>query len=330
MYNWKGKKVLVTGAGGFMGSHLTESLVKKGARVTAFVRYNSRNDPGCIKMVSQEIKDSMRIVYGDLRELETLRKAMKGNSVIFNLAALVGIPYSYIHPNEVVETNTIGTLNVLTAARVEGIEKFVQTSTSEVYGSARYIPIDEKHPKQPQSPYSASKIASDAIALSYYYAFNLPVTIIRPFNTYGPRQSARAVIPTIITQALTNQGLKLGNTRSTRDFTFISDTVEGFVKIAESENSIGQEINIGSSFEISIYDLAKKIISILGRDVKLIEDKLRIRPQKSEVERLFCDNSKAFKIIKWKPKISLEEGLIKTIEWIQNSMNLYDPGKYQV
>lgn len=330
MYNWKGKKVLVTGAGGFMGSHLTESLVKKGARVTAFVRYNSRNDPGCIKMVSQEIKDSMRIVYGDLRELETLRKAMKGNSVIFNLAALVGIPYSYIHPNEVVETNTIGTLNVLTAARVEGIEKFVQTSTSEVYGSARYIPIDEKHPKQPQSPYSASKIASDAIALSYYYAFNLPVTIIRPFNTYGPRQSARAVIPTIITQALTNQGLKLGNTRSTRDFTFISDTVEGFVKIAESENSIGQEINIGSSFEISIYDLAKKIISILGRDVKLIEDKLRIRPQKSEVERLFCDNSKAFKIIKWKPKISLKEGLIKTIEWIQNSMNLYDPGKYQV
>lgn len=330
MYNWKGKKVLVTGAGGFMGSHLTESLVKKGARVTAFVRYNSRNDPGCIKMVSQEIKDSMRIVYGDLRELETLRKAMKGNSVIFNLAALVGIPYSYIHPNEVVETNTIGTLNVLTAARVEGIEKFVQTSTSEVYGSARYIPIDEKHPKQPQSPYSASKIASDAIALSYYYAFNLPVTIIRPFNTYGPRQSARAVIPTIITQALTNQELKLGNTRSTRDFTFISDTVEGFVKIAESENSIGQEINIGSSFEISIYDLAKKIISILGRDVKLIEDKLRIRPQKSEVERLFCDNSKAFKIIKWKPKISLEEGLIKTIEWIQNSMNLYDPGKYQV
>lgn len=330
MYNWKGKKVLVTGAGGFMGSHLTESLVKKGARVTAFVRYNSRNDPGCIKMVSQEIKDSMRIVYGDLRELETLRKAMKGNSVIFNLAALVGIPYSYIHPNEVVETNTIGTLNVLTAARVEGIEKFVQTSTSEVYGSARYIPIDEKHPKQPQSPYSASKIASDAIALSYYYAFNLPVTIIRPFNTYGPRQSARAVIPTIITQALTNQGLKLGNTRSTRDFTFISDTVEGFVKIAESENSIGQEINIGSSFEISIYDLTKKIISVLGRDVKLIEDKLRIRPQKSEVERLFCDNSKAFKIIKWKPKISLEEGLIKTIEWIQNSMNLYDPGKYQV
>ncbi len=330
MYNWVGKKVLVTGAGGFMGSHLTESLVKKGARVTAFVRYNSRNDPGCIKMVSQEIKNSMRIVYGDLRELETLRKAMKGNSVIFNLAALVGIPYSYIHPNEVVETNTIGTLNVLTAARVEGIEKFVQTSTSEVYGSARYIPIDEKHPKQPQSPYSASKIASDAIALSYYYAFNLPVTIIRPFNTYGPRQSARAVIPTIITQALTNQGLKLGNTRSTRDFTFISDTVEGFVKIAESENSIGQEINIGSSFEISIYDLAKKIISILGRDVKLIEDKLRIRPQKSEVERLFCDNSKAFKIIKWKPKISLEEGLIKTIEWIQNSMNLYDPGKYQV
>ena len=281
-------------------------------------------------MVSQEIKDSMRIVYGDLRELETLRKAIKGNSVIFNLAALVGIPYSYIHPNEVVETNTIGTLNVLTAARVEGIEKFVQTSTSEVYGSARYIPIDEKHPKQPQSPYSASKIASDAIALSYYYAFNLPVTIIRPFNTYGPRQSARAVIPTIITQVLTNQGLKLGNTRSTRDFTFISDTVEGFVKIAESENSIGQEINIGSSFEILIYDLAKKIISILGRDVKLIEDKLRIRPQKSEVERLFCDNSKAFKIIKWKPKISLEEGLIKTIEWIQNSMNLYDPGEYQV
>jgi len=329
VYNWEGKKVLVTGAGGFIGSHLMERLVKKGAEVTAFVRYNSRNDPGFLKLVSRETRDNVRIFYGDLKELETVKRAMQSNNIVFNLAALVGIPYSYIHPNEVIENNTIGTLHMLTAARDKGVEKFIQTSTSEVYGSARYVPIDEEHPKQPQSPYSASKISSDAIALSFYYAFDLPVTIIRPFNTYGPRQSARAVIPTIITQALISNTVKLGNQNTTRDFTFISDTVEGFVKIAESRDSIGEEINIGSGYEISISDLVRKICSFLRKDIKRIEDKSRIRPQKSEVKRLFCDNTKAQKLIQWRPKISLEEGLKITIEWIQKYIYLYEPDKYQ-
>jgi len=329
MFAWDRKKVLVTGAGGFIGSHLTERLFELGAKISAFVRYTSRADEGFIKYFSDDLRKNMDILYGDIRELETVVKAMDGVDIIFNLAALVGIPYSYIHPQEVIETNTIGTLNVLMAARDVGIEKLVQTSTSEVYGTARYVPINEDHPKQPQSPYSASKIAADAIALSFYHSFDLPVAVIRPFNTYGPRQSDRAVIPSIISQALTKDRLTLGNTTPTRDFTFVTDTVEGFIKVAESE-SVGMEINIGSRQEISIEDLTRKIISLVGRDIVVEHDKERVRPAHSEVERLCADNTRARNVLGWLPKVSLTRGLEETISFIKSNPGFYDPDKYRV
>jgi len=324
------KRVLVTGAGGFIGSHLTERLVDLGAQVTAFLRYNSRADEAMIRLLPPEKKKKIRIIYGELRQSETVKRAMKNIDIVFNLAALISIPYSYLHPQEVIETNTLGTLNVLTAAREEEVEKVVQTSTSEVYGTAQYIPIDEKHPKQPQSPYSASKIAADAIALSFYYSFNLPVAIIRPFNAYGPRQSDRAVIPAIISQALVKKKVLIGSTTPTRDLNFVSDTVEGFIKIAESENSIGEEINIGSGFEISIGDLAEKIVCLVGKEVKLIKDEKRVRPEKSEVERLLADNSKARKLLGWSPRVSLDAGLKMTIEWIKDHPDSYKPDTYNM
>ena len=332
MFDWSRKKVLVFGAGGFIGSHLTERLIDLGADVTVFLRYNSRNDEGFLRLLPDRMRGQMRKVYGELRELETVQQAMKGIDVAFNLAALVGIPYSYLHPSETVETNVIGTLNVLTAARSHEIEKLVQTSTSEVYGSALYIPIDEKHPKQPQSPYSASKIGSDAVALSFFYAFNLPVAIIRPFNTYGPRQSARAVVPTVITQALTQSEIKLGSLETTRDFTFVLDTVDGFIRIAESEKSLGEEINIGSGFEIAVGDLARRVIELTGRDVRLTVDPERVRPSKSEVQRLYCDNAKAKALVGWSPAHGLDDGLRKTIEWFGDADHLryYEPLKYTV
>lgn len=332
MYNWKKKRVLVFGAAGFIGSHLTERLLQLDADVTVFVRYNSRNDEGFLRALPAELRARLRTVYGELRELETVQQAMKGVEVVFNLAALVGIPYSYVHPSETVETNVIGTLNVLTAAKAHGIQKLVQTSTSEVYGSALYIPIDEKHPKQPQSPYSASKIGSDAIALSFYLSFDLPVAVIRPFNTYGPRQSARAVIPTIITQALTQDEIRLGNVETTRDFTFVLDTVDGFIRVAESDASLGQEINIGSGFEISVGDLAKNIIDLSGRDVRLTIDPERVRPTSSEVQRLYCDNGKAKMLLGWAPKHDLRQGLDLTLEWFRDPdhLSFYDPAKYTV
>jgi len=324
------KKVLVTGAGGFIGSHLTERLVDLGARVTAFLRYSSRTDEAMIKLLPAEKKKEIRIIYGELRQPETVKKAMKGIDIVFNLAALISIPYSYLHPQEVFETNTLGTVNILTAAREEKTEKVIQTSTSEVYGTAQYVPIDERHPKQPQSPYSASKIAADAIALSFYYSFNLPVAIIRPFNTYGPRQSDRAVIPTLISQALVKEKILMGSTTPTRDFNFVSDTVEGFIRIAESEKSIGEEINIGSGYEISIGDLAEKIISLVGKRAKLVKDKKRARPKKSEVERLLADNSKARKLLGWSPRVNLDTGLRKTIEWIEEHPDFYKPDTYNM
>ena len=330
MFAWDRKKVLVTGAGGFIGSHLTERLFELGAKIRAFVRYTSRADEGFIKYFSDDFRKHMDIVYGDIRELETVVKAMDGVDIIFNLAALVGIPYSYIHPQEVIEANTIGTLNVLMAARDVGVEKLVQTSTSEVYGTARYVPINEDHPKQPQSPYSASKIAADAIALSFYYSFDLPVAVIRPFNTYGPRQSDRAVIPSIISQVLTKDRLTLGNTTPTRDFTFVTDTAEGFIKVAGSEKSVGMEINIGSGQEISIEDLIKKIISLVGRDIVIEHDKERVRPAHSEVERLCADNTSARNVLGWSPKVSLTHGLEETINFIKNNPGFYDPDKYRV
>jgi NAD dependent epimerase/dehydratase len=330
MFAWNKKKVLVTGAGGFIGSHLTERLFELGANVRAFVRYTSRADAGFIKYFSDDLRKNMDIVYGDIRELETVVKAMDGVDVIFNLAALVGIPYSYIHPQEVIEANTIGTLNVLMAARDAKIEKLVQTSTSEVYGTAKYVPINEEHPKQPQSPYSASKIAADAIALSFYHSFDLPVAVIRPFNTYGPRQSDRAVIPSIISQALTKDKLTLGNTTPTRDFTFVTDTAEGFIKAAESEKSVGMEINLGTGQEISIEDLVRKIVSLVGRDIVIEQDKERLRPVRSEVERLCADNTVAKNVLGWSPKVSLTHGLEKTINFIKNNPGFYDPDKYRV
>ncbi|HET7435637.1 MAG TPA: GDP-mannose 4,6-dehydratase [Thermoanaerobaculia bacterium] len=332
MADWKNRKVLVTGAGGFIGSHLTERLLELGADVTAFLRYNSRHDDGFLRVLDPKLTAHLTKFYGELRELDTVQRAMKGIEVVFNLAALPGIPYSYLHPNETIETNVIGTLNALTAARAENVSRFVQTSTSEVYGSALYVPIDEAHPKQPQSPYSASKISSDAIALSYYYSFNLPVAIIRPFNTYGPRQSGRAVIPTIITQALTMDEIKLGNLDTTRDLTFVKDTVEGFVRVAESDAAVGQEINVGCGFEIRIGDLAKKIIELTGRDVKLSIDQERVRPTKSEVQRLFCANQKAKELLGWEPQYDLDAGLRATMEWFHDPDHLryYDPARYTV
>lgn len=324
------KRVLVTGAGGFIGSHLTERLVDLGAKVTAFLRYGSRTDEAMIKLLPAEKKKEIRIIYGELRQPETVKKAMKDIEVVFNLAALISIPYSYLHPQEVIETNTLGTVNVLTAAKEGKVEKVVQTSTSEVYGTAQYVPIDEKHPKQPQSPYSASKIAADAIALSFYYSFNLPVAIIRPFNTYGPRQSDRAIIPTLISQALVKKKVLMGSRTPTRDFNFVSDTVEGFIKVAESENSIGQEINIGSGCEISIGELAGKIVSLLGKGVRLVKDEKRVRPEKSEVERLLADNSKARKLLDWCPRVNLDAGLKITIEWIRGHPDFYKPDTYNV
>ncbi len=330
MFAWDRKKVLVTGAGGFIGSHLMERLFELGAKIRAFVRYTSRADEGFIKYFSDDLRKNMDIIYGDIRELETVAKAMDGVDIIFNLAALVGIPYSYIHPQEVIEANTIGTLNVLMAARDVGIEKLVQTSTSEVYGTARYVPINEDHPKQPQSPYSASKIAADAIALSFYHSFDLPVAVIRPFNTYGPRQSDRAVIPSIISQALTKDRLTLGNTTPTRDFTFVTDTAEGFIKVAKSEKSVGMEINIGSGQEISIEDLIRKIISLVGRDIVVEHDKERVRPAHSEVERLCADNTRARNVLGWLPKVSLTRGLEETISFIKSNPGFYNPDKYRV
>ncbi len=330
MFLWDKKKVLITGAGGFIGSHLVERLLERGAKVRAFLRYTSRSDEGFIKYFSDDLRKQMDIVYGDIRELESVVKATDGVDVVFNLAALVGIPYSYIHPQEVIEANTVGTLNVLMAARDAGVEKLVQTSTSEVYGTAQYVPIDEKHPKQPQSPYSASKIAADAIALSFYHSFDLPVAVIRPFNTYGPRQSDRAVIPSIISQALTKDKLTLGSMTPTRDFTFATDTADGFIKGAESEKAVGMEINLGTGKEISIEDLIRKIVSLVGRDVTIERAEERIRPAGSEVERLCADNTVAQDLLGWSPKVSLTQGLEKTIDFIKNNPGFYDPENYRV
>lgn len=328
--NWNNRDVLVTGAGGFIGSHLTEKLVNLGARVTAFVKYNSRNDFGLIEILPEEIKEKLSTVQGDLRDPDAVRNAVKDADIVFHLGALIAIPYSYIHPRETIETNVMGTLNVLTAAKEFGIEKIVHTSTSEVYGTAQYVPIDEKHPLQGQSPYSASKIGADKIAESFFLSYDLPIATIRPFNTYGPRQSARAVIPTIITQALTKGEVSLGSTHPTRDLTFISDTVEAFIEVAESPKSIGEVINTGSNFEISIGDLAKKIINLINSEVKIVFDKKRVRPKGSEVKRLWVDNTKAKKLLGWEPKVSLEEGLKITIDWISKHLEIYKANMYVV
>lgn len=327
--NWTGVNVVVTGAGGFIGSHLAEHLLELGAELTAFVRYTSRGDHGFLELLGSRKKE-LRVIAGDVSDLETVRSAVRGAEFVFHLAALPGIPYSYLHPREVFQVNAGGTLNVLLAAREAGGARVIVTSTSEVYGTARYVPIDERHPKQPQSPYAASKVAADAMALSFHAAYGLPVTIVRPFNTYGPRQSDRAIIPTIIAQALTREEILLGNLTPTRDFTFVTDTVEGLLAVGACSAATGEEVNLGSGQEVSVGELAGEIIAAVGRAVAVRQDPARMRPESSEVTRLLADNSKARHLAGWSPRVSLAEGLRRTVEWVKERLDLYDPASYRI
>jgi NAD dependent epimerase/dehydratase len=328
--NWQGRSVLVTGAGGFIGSHLVERLACEGARVRALVRYNSRNDTGLLSLLPRERLDAVEVVAGDLRDADAVRGAMAGVEVAFHLGALIAIPYSYLHPREVVETNVLGTLNVLMAARDLGTARVVHTSSSEVYGTARYVPIDEAHPLQGQSPYSASKIGADKLAESFSRSFGVPVATIRPFNTYGPRQSARAVIPTIIAQALASDRVRLGALDPVRDFTFVDDTVDGFLRMGRQEGILGQEINVGGGDCISIGDLAAKILALVGRDLPVVCESQRLRPRDSEVMRLHADGDLARRLLGWEPHVPLEEGLRRTIDWVSGHPDRYRPDRYEV
>jgi NAD dependent epimerase/dehydratase len=326
---WKRRKVLVTGAGGFIGSHLVECLLNEGAHVRAFVRYNSRGDPGLLRLLPIELTLKIELIPGELRDRGAMWEAVKGRQVVFHLGALISIPYSYRHPAEVAETNFMGTLNVLMACRELGVERLVHTSSSEAYGTALRVPIDEAHPLQGQSPYSASKIGADKLVESFFCAYDLPVVTVRPFNTYGPRQSARAVIPTIITQALVNHHVRLGNLDTLRDFTYVTDTVEGLLRAAEAKDVTGRVFNLGTGQEVRIADLAQKIAHKLGQPVNLVTETARLRPEKSEVMRLLSDNSLARKELGWSPSISLDEGLDRTIAWIRDHLELYRPGRYE-
>lgn len=326
----KPPSILVTGAGGFIGSHLVETLAARGDRVRAFVRYNGRGDPGLLRDLPDDLRARIEIVFGDLRDSHAVREAARGVDTIFHLGALIAIPYSYVHPRETIETNVIGTLNVLEAARVHGVRRVVHASTSEVYGTARFVPITEDHPLQGQSPYSASKIGADKLVESFYLSFGLPAVTVRPFNTYGPRQSARAVIPTIITQALTRSVVRLGDLRPTRDLNFVSDTVAGFLAAAERDQAVGRVINLANNDEISIGELAEKIIALIGRPVTIEVDESRLRPESSEVFRLHGDNRLARELLGWTPQVDLDEGLRRTIEWIARHLDRYDPSRYQV
>jgi NAD dependent epimerase/dehydratase len=329
--NLKGKNVLVTGSEGFIGSHLVEKLVKAGCNVRAFVLYNSFNNWGWLDALDPEIKNEIEIFQGNICHSDNVYEAVKNIDVVFHLGALIAIPYSYLSPESYVATNVMGTTNMLQAARNHGVDKFIHTSTSEVYGTALYAPIDEKHPLQGQSPYSASKIAADQMAKSFHLSFDLPVIIARPFNTYGPRQSARAVIPTIISQLLSGKKeLKLGDLTPTRDFNFVLDTANGFIKTAESENALGETINIGSGKEYSIQETVDMILKLTGSDAKIITDNARIRPKKSEVNRLLADNQKAKILLGWEPEFTFEEGLTQTIDWIKQNLHHFKTDIYNV
>ena len=335
--NLAGKKILVTGADGFIGSHLTEQLVEMGAAVRAFVYYNSFNSWGWLDEANERIKRSLDVFAGDIRDPHGVRTAMQGCDVVMHLAALIAIPYSYHSPDTYIDTNVKGTLNVVQAARELGVERVVHTSTSEVYGTARFVPITEDHPLQGQSPYSASKIGADQIAMSFFHSFDTPVAVIRPFNTYGPRQSARAVIPTIITQVASGaRQIKLGAMHPTRDFNYIGDTVRGFLALAECDAAVGQVANVGSNYEISVGDTARLIAQLMGREVEFVSDDQRIRPAGSEVERLWADNSRALALAGWAPEYAgvdgLKRGLAETIEWFGDPGNLrrYKAGLYNI
>jgi NAD dependent epimerase/dehydratase len=324
--DWSGKKVLVTGAGGFIGSHLTERLAELGAGTTALVRYGSRGSWGWLD--GSPVKVDLNVVAGDIRDSDSIKDAFSGVDVVFHLAALIGIPYSYSTPLAYTRTNMEGTLNVLQAARDAGVERIVHTSTSEVYGTARRVPMDEAHPLQGQSPYSASKIGADKMAEAFYLSYGLPVTTVRPFNVFGPRQSSRAIVPTIVTQALTGDELRLGNLTPTRDLNYVLDTVEGFIGAAEHEDAVGRVVNIGSGRETSIGDLATTILRLVGRDLPIVLDDERVRPDNSEVERLLADNTWAKELLGWTPRHTLEEGLADTINWVEDHLEHFRVGAY--
>jgi len=322
---------LITGADGFIGSHLTEILFKKGCNVKALSQYNSFNNWGWLEDIN--CKDKIEVLTGDIRDPHYCKHITKDVDIIFHLAALIAIPYSYVAPDSYVDTNIKGTLNICQAAKENGNVRVIHTSTSEVYGTAQYVPIDEKHPLQPQSPYSATKIAADAMAMSFYNAFELPVTIARPFNTYGPRQSARAVIPTIITQIANGmKEVKLGDVSPTRDFNYVEDTCRGFLALAESDEAIGQTVNIGSNFEISVGDTLNIIKELMGSDVKFVTDEQRIRPEKSEVFRLWCDNTQIENLTGFQPQVKIREGLQRTIDWFtsEDRLRKYKAGVYNL
>lgn len=324
-------KILVTGADGFIGSHLTEELVKKGYEVKAFVYYNSFNTWGWLDTLPSSIKEHVEVFQGDIRDPYGVKEAMKGCNVVFHLAALIAIPFSYHSPDAYVDTNIKGTLNVLQAARELDIERVLVTSTSEVYGTAQYVPIDEKHPYQGQSPYSATKIGADRLAESFYRSFSLPVTIVRPFNTYGPRQSARAVIPTIITQLLAGKKeIQLGSLTPTRDFNYVKDTANGFIEIYKSDKTIGEEINIATQQEISIGELATELISQINPKARIMCDEQRLRPEKSEVNRLLGSNEKIIKLTEWRPQYTFSEGIAETIEFLRKNMDKYKTDIYNI
>ena len=327
--NWEGKPVLVTGGGGFIGSHLVERLITLGANTRTLVNYRSDGSWGWLD--GSSLKSQVDVVQGDIRDASSVASAIAGSQIVFHLAALISIPYSYQSPLSYVRTNVEGSANVFQSALQLGVERIVHTSTSETYGTAKVVPIDEEHPLQGQSPYSASKIGADKLAEAFCSAFGLPVVTIRPFNTYGPRQSGRAVIPTIITQVLTSNQISLGNLSPTRDFNYVADTVDGFIKIAETPGLFGEVVNIGSGNEISISDLVDLVISLTSRsDVRIVQKDSRVRPEASEVDRLCADSSKAFKELGWLPKYTLSEGLMETIAWINNNLEKYRVGTYDI
>jgi dTDP-glucose 4,6-dehydratase len=322
-------KVLVTGAGGFIGSHLTEELIRQGEDVRAFVRYNSRDERGLLEGLPKEMARQLEVVPGDLKDPDGVKKAVRGCSRVFHLGALIAIPYSYIHPFDFVQTNVVGTAHLLNAClENDFLEGIVHTSSSEVYGTAQYVPIDEKHPLQAQSPYAASKIGADKLAESYYLSFGLPIATLRPFNTFGPRQSLRAIIPTIISQAVVGEKIQLGNIKPRRDFLFVKDTVRGFIEVGNCAEAVGRVINIGTGEDTSIEELVRKILLGMGKGGKIAVENQRIRPEKSEVMQLLADTRVAQKLFGWKPRYSLEDGLRETIDWYQKNLSRFKIGSY--
>lgn len=327
---WSGRKVLVTGAGGFIGSHVAETLARSGADVRAFVRYTSRSDNGWLEQADPEVASSIEVFRGDLVNPDAVAGAIDGREVVFHLGALIPIPYSYRHPREFVSANVVGTLNVLEAARRADLGRIVHTSTSEVYGTAQTVPIDEDHALRPQSPYAASKVGADQLALSFQRSFDTPAVIARPFNTYGPRQSARAVIPTIVSQALSREKIELGALEPTRDFLYVEDTVAGLLRCGEADGVVGEVVNLGTGTEISIGEVAEHVLRILGRQLPVTLDEKRLRPADSEVERLIAGTDKAKRLLGWEPTVDLDEGLRRTIDWLKGSLDDYKPSLYSV